>query len=45
MGPDLAAEFDADLTALLAPFATDGRLTYTLVTEVAWGAPRRTPRP
>lgn len=44
MGAELAAAFDADLTALLTPFAIAGQLTYTLVTEVTWGAPRRTPR-
>jgi hypothetical protein len=42
MGAELAAEFDADLEQLLRPFAPDGLLRYTLVSELVWGAPRPT---
>jgi hypothetical protein len=41
MGAELAAAFDADLTALLIPHAEgDGRLALTVVTDLVWGAPR-----
>jgi SAM-dependent methyltransferase len=42
MGGTLAAEFDAALTALMRPFATDGMLELDIVSEVTWGAPRST---
>ncbi|HEX5377185.1 MAG TPA: class I SAM-dependent methyltransferase [Phenylobacterium sp.] len=44
MGPELAAEFDRELDALVRPFATDGVLTLEIVSDLTWGAPRRSPR-
>jgi len=44
MGEALAAEFDAALTALMRPFATDGMLELKIVSDLTWGAPRPTPR-
>lgn len=44
MGAAAAAEFDADLDALLRPHAQDGMLEFELTTELVWGAPRATPR-
>jgi len=41
---ELAAEFDAELTALMQPFATDGMLELRMVSELSWGSPRTTPR-
>lgn len=43
MGP-LAAEFDADLRALLGPFAVDGVLTFPVRSTLTWGRPRETAR-
>jgi SAM-dependent methyltransferase len=44
MGEALAAEFDSDLKALLAPYARDGVLEIDLASELTWGAPRTMPR-
>ncbi len=44
MGDALAAEFDRELEALLAPHARDGMVEFELVSELVWGAPRRTAR-
>lgn len=44
MGEALAAEFDKALDALMRPFATNGVLAFPMVSELTWGAPRRTPR-
>ena len=44
MGPALAAAFDDEAATLLAPWVADGRLTYGVRSELAWGAPRRTAR-
>jgi len=41
MGEDLAAAFDADMAAMLAPFARDGILRFGLTTCLTWGAPRQ----
>ncbi len=41
---ELAAEFDAELEALMAPYAIDGVLELEMTSELAWGAPRATPR-
>ncbi|HLY81254.1 MAG TPA: hypothetical protein VKQ70_17885, partial [Caulobacteraceae bacterium] len=41
---ELAAEFDAELTALMQPFAIDGLLELRMVSELTWGAPRAMPR-
>jgi SAM-dependent methyltransferase len=40
MGQALAAKFDAELDALMRPFAIDGVLTLELESELTWGAPR-----
>lgn len=40
LGPDLTAEFDADLRALLRPHAQGSMLHYTTRAEVVWGRPR-----
>jgi SAM-dependent methyltransferase len=45
MGDAKAAEFDRDLDALMRPFARDGFLELDLVSELVWGAPRKTARP
>jgi SAM-dependent methyltransferase len=45
MGEALAAAFDAELDALMRPFATDGLLELNMVSELTWGAPRQAPRP
>ena len=42
MGEALAAEFDADLTALLEPHADGGLLELDIITDLCWGAPRST---
>jgi SAM-dependent methyltransferase len=39
MGP-LAEAFDADLKAVLAPWAQDGTVTYEMETQLVWGPPR-----
>jgi SAM-dependent methyltransferase len=44
MGPALAAEFDRQLEALLAPFAEGGMLELRYVSTLVWGAPQRIPR-
>jgi SAM-dependent methyltransferase len=44
MGEALAAAFDAELTALLAPHAADGGLKLHYASTLTWGAPRTTPR-
>ena len=45
MGAELAAAFDADLTALLAPHAgADGLISLDVLTDLVWGAPRASPR-
>jgi SAM-dependent methyltransferase len=36
----LAAQFDAALTALMRPFAVEGRLEFEVVSELAWGRAR-----
>ena len=41
---ELGAEFDAELTALMQPFATDGMLELQMVSELTWGPPRATPK-
>lgn len=41
---ELAVEFDAELTALMQPFATDGVLELQMVSELTWGPPRATPK-
>jgi SAM-dependent methyltransferase len=38
-----AAEFDAELTRLMAPHAVDGMLALAMTTELTWGAPRTAP--
>ena len=43
IGTEVAAEFDAALDALLRPFATGGVLELEAVSDLTWGAPRRTP--
>jgi len=42
MGDDLAAAFDRELGAVLAPFAEGGLLRFELVTDLTWGIPRET---
>ncbi len=44
MGEALASEFDRALDDLIRPFARDGQLEIAIVSELTWGAPRRTPR-
>ena len=44
MGEALAADFDDELRALMAPFAVDGLLELQMETELTWGAPRPTPK-
>lgn len=39
MGEDLVREFDAAMTAMLAPHARDGMLTYAVQTRLEWGRP------
>ena len=39
---ELAAEFDAELTALMRPFAADGLLELRMVSELTWGTARAT---
>ena len=43
MGQALLDAFDADLDALMRPFATEGMLEVAVVTDLTWGAPRATP--
>ncbi|MCZ6640163.1 MAG: class I SAM-dependent methyltransferase, partial [Gammaproteobacteria bacterium] len=43
LGNPLAAEFDAELTELLTPFAHEGQLEFSLQTNLVWGTPRRAP--
>jgi trans-aconitate methyltransferase len=38
MGAAAAAEFDAELANLLSPYANDGVLSYSVETQLAWGA-------
>ncbi len=45
MGDALAAEFDRELGALLAPFARGGLLHFEVRTRVVWGRPRSTLAP
>jgi len=40
MGDDLAAAFDAEYGAALAPFARNGILRVSLTTSLTWGMPR-----
>lgn len=40
---ELAAGFDADLRALLTPWAGDAGLVYEVETRLVWGAPRTAP--
>jgi len=45
LGPALAAAFDADLRAALAPWADDaGCVTYEVRSRIVWGRPRPIPR-
>ena len=44
MGADLAAEFDRELEAMLAPHETNGTISFDVTSELTWGAPRRTAR-
>jgi SAM-dependent methyltransferase len=44
MGDGPAEEFDRALDTLMRPFATNGVLALEMVSELTWGAPRRTPR-
>jgi SAM-dependent methyltransferase len=44
MGEALAAAFDRDTAAMLAPFASDGAIELRYASTLTWGAPRRTPR-
>ena len=37
LGEKASAQFDEGLTELLAPFATDGVLTFSVQTRVEWG--------
>jgi hypothetical protein len=39
MTTEQAAQFDAEMQALLAPFAQDGLLTLQIVGEITWGKP------
>lgn len=41
MGPDLSDQFDAELDALMRPFAVHGWLELQMVSNLVWGAPRR----
>ena len=41
---DLAEAFDADLRAVLAPRAQDGRIRFRTRTALLWGRPRREPK-
>ncbi|HEY2050129.1 MAG TPA: class I SAM-dependent methyltransferase [Caulobacteraceae bacterium] len=41
----LAVEFDATLTALMRPFAVEGRLEFEVVSELVWGRARSERRP
>lgn len=45
MGPDRAEAFDADLRAVLAPWAENGAVTFEVRSTLAWGRPRSRPRP
>lgn len=40
MGPEMTAEFDARMHALLSPHARDGMLDYVVQTRVEWGIPQ-----
>lgn len=40
MGRDLADEFDRELREVVEPYAEEGRLSYTVRTELVWGRPR-----
>jgi SAM-dependent methyltransferase len=40
MGQEVAAAFDEELGALLAPYARDGMIAYELVTDLTWGTAR-----
>ncbi len=39
MGAAQAAAFDRDIRSMLAPYATDGVLTFPIVANVTWGRP------
>jgi hypothetical protein len=40
MLPDQAQAFDAEMTALVSPFAVDGFLSMQLVSTIIWGKPK-----
>jgi hypothetical protein len=40
MLPDQAQGFDAEMTALVSPFAVDGFLSMQLVSTIIWGKPK-----
>ena len=42
MGDEIAAAFDAELSALLTPYARDGMVAFELVSELTWGKARET---
>lgn len=44
MGP-LAPAFDADLRAVVAPYARDGQVDFEISSTLWWGRPRARPRP
>jgi SAM-dependent methyltransferase len=44
MGEALAAAFDEEMDRLVRPYATAGRLSLALETELTWGTPRSSPR-
>jgi len=44
MGESLTQAFDADIAAMLTPWAQDGVLTLDMTSHLTWGAPRHTPR-
>lgn len=39
MAPEAAAAFDHEMTALVAPYAVDGQVTFRIVADVTWGQP------
>ena len=45
MGAANVAAFDAELAALLRRHAEDEDIAFEVTTRLAWGRPRRTPRP
>lgn len=40
LGGERAAEFDAELRAMLLPHATNGAISYTTKTRLVWGVPK-----